>query len=91
LALHIELTTQRDADCLNVSRRHGVGLLNKGGMPFRETDNQRRMQLRERVAIKAHTDIERREALGECAREARALRLRCGERSLSSALSKIQL
>jgi excisionase family DNA binding protein len=67
LPLNAELTTQQAAEILNVSRPYLVGLLEKGDMAYRKVGVQRRVPLREVIAYKTRTDIDRRSALNELA------------------------
>jgi len=67
LPLNTELTTQQAADILNVSRPYLVALLEKGDMAYRKVGVQRRIPLREVIACKTRTDIDRRAALNDLA------------------------
>ncbi len=70
-----DLTTQRAADLLGISRPFFVKLPESGKLPFHLTGTHRRVYLKDLLAYKEHRDRERRDALDEMAREAEELGL----------------
>jgi len=70
-----DLTTQRAAALLGVSRPFFVKLLESGALPFHLTGTHRRVYLNDLMAYKEHRDHERREALDQMARGAEELGL----------------
>ncbi len=65
-----DLTTQRAAEMLGVSRPFFVKLLESGKLPHHLTGTHRRVYLKDLLAYKQHRDQERHEALNRMAREA---------------------
>ena len=61
------LTTEQAAKLLHVSRPYVVGLVDKGAVPSRNVDKQRRLLLKDVLAYKRDNEAKRREALGELA------------------------
>ncbi len=68
VAEHHELTTQRAANMLGVSRPFFVQLLEKGKLPFHKTGSHRRVYLGDLLAFKDTRDRARHEAIKRLAR-----------------------
>jgi excisionase family DNA binding protein len=65
-----QLTTQRAADLLGVSRPHLIKLLEAGELPYHKAGSHRRIYLRDFVAYQKRRDAERKSALDRIAKEA---------------------
>jgi excisionase family DNA binding protein len=65
---HQQLTTQRAADILGVSRPFLVGLLESGQIPFHMVGSHRRIYLRDLLDYKRQRDQARHEAINNMAR-----------------------
>jgi excisionase family DNA binding protein len=65
-----QLTTQRAADLLGVSRPHLIKLLVAGELAYHRTGSHRRIYLKDLVAYQKRRDTERRAALDSIAKEA---------------------
>ena len=65
-----QLTTQRAADLLGVSRPHLIKLLEAGELPYHKAGSHRRIYLRDFVAYQKRRDAERKLALDRIAKEA---------------------
>ena len=69
IAAHHELTTQRAANILGVSRPFLVRLLEEGKLPFHMAGSHRRLYLCDLLAYKSKRDSARHEAIKRLARE----------------------
>jgi excisionase family DNA binding protein len=65
VSLRTELTTQRAANLLNVSRQYLVRLLDEGSVPSTKTGTHRRVRMDDLLRFKAKRDADRKAKLDE--------------------------
>lgn len=70
-----ELSTQKAADLLSVSRPHIVKLLETGEIPFKKTGSHRRIRLEDLVTYMTKLRLRRAAALQELADQAQNLKM----------------
>jgi excisionase family DNA binding protein len=68
-----EVTTQKAADLLNVSRPHLIKLLESGRIPFRKIGSHRRIRVADVLEYKARMDAEAERAFAELVEQAQEL------------------
>ena len=70
-----EISTQKAADYLNVSRPYVVGLIDTGEIPSRKVGNRRRVLFTDVEAFRQRSDTARLEALAELSAQAQELNM----------------
>jgi excisionase family DNA binding protein len=75
LASSTEISTQKAAELLNVSRPHIVSLLESGKIPFTLVGTHRRIKLKDFLNYKASIDAKRKTNLAFLAKQAQELNL----------------
>src|SRR5580704_16253213 len=71
----VELSTQKAADMLNVSRPYLIGLLEAGRIPFRKVGRHRRVRFEDLMDYKRRDDRSRRAAADELTKLSEELEL----------------
>jgi excisionase family DNA binding protein len=75
IPIHAELTTQRAADLLGVSRPFLIRQMEEGVIPYRKIGTHRRVLFSDLMRYKQEIDSKRHEALDELATQAQELKM----------------
>jgi excisionase family DNA binding protein len=75
VSLETELSTHEAANILKVSRPYLIKLLEEGEIPYRKVGSHRRIELKDVLAYKEKSDVERLKALNALVEEAQELNM----------------